>query len=89
MYISGVLIGKDNSHAVVRQAWSGDKYVVSLKNLQFEKYRNGTYVKYGKLYSVRVQDVQNLKIQRALEVCKVDGRLYWKAYGNNKFCNEL
>ena len=47
MYISGVLIGKDNSHAVVRQAWSGDKYVVSLKNLQFEKYRNGTYVKYG------------------------------------------
>ncbi len=86
MIIDGLLISKDNEHAVIRQSFTGYTYVVQLKDLQVEK-RNGKIVKYDGKPSVRITGYPFCKCEWATEIKKVGSTLVWKTHKKDFHCN--
>lgn len=85
MYITGLLVERDDEFAVIKQAMTGLKYVCSLKDLQVERIK-GKVVRYGGKASVRTYYE---KCCFAKEIRKVGNCLEWKTVWLDKFVRKI
>lgn len=78
MIISGVLLCHDNKHAIIRQHYTSHYFAVRLKDLQIEKNRDGSLVKYNGKLSVRITGFPCVPCDQIIAYNITDNLLSWK-----------